>query len=73
MSMTQLGYMQAAPSLMMTTSGLKSLDEIQEEQQINEDLRWGVVRLYVYQNSASNVSGCGLFCALHMYGQSSSK
>ncbi|DBA98841.1 TPA: hypothetical protein ACH3X1_014603 [Trebouxia sp. C0004] len=39
MSMTQPGHMQAAPSLMMTTSGLKSLDEIHEEQQINEDLR----------------------------------
>ncbi len=41
MSMTQPGHMQAGPSLMMTTSGLKSLEEIQEEQQINEDLRWG--------------------------------
>lgn len=40
MSMTQPGHMQAAPSLMMTTSGLKSLDESQEEQQINEDLRY---------------------------------
>lgn len=61
MSMTQPGHMQA-PSLMMTTSGLKSLDEIHEEQQINEDLRWGILGascMHV-QKCAPNVICCGL-------------
>lgn len=57
MSMTQLGHMQAAPSLMMTTSGLKSLDEIQEEQQINEDLRQGCSTFASRQQYQSFVGG----------------
>ncbi len=75
MSMTQPGHMQAAPSLMMTTSGLKSLDEIQEEQQINEDLRWGIFQVVcVLKKSVHQqyyaVAHVG---ALHLSRQSSSK
>ena len=40
MVMTEHGHVPHSPSLMMTTSGLKSLDETEEEQQINQDLRY---------------------------------
>ena len=60
MSMTQPGHMQAAPSLMMTTSGLKSLDETQEEQQINVDLRWDICWVVCISKAAPNITCCGL-------------
>lgn len=59
MSTTQPGHMQAGPSLMMTTSGLKSLEETQEEQQINEDLRWAIFQVVCISNCAPNVTCCG--------------
>ncbi len=40
MSMDEPDHTQAAPAMMMTTSGLKSLEESHEEQQINQDLRY---------------------------------
>ena len=49
MTLAGAGHMEAAPLLMMTASGLKSLEESQEEIQINEDLR--------YPNLATCVDG----------------
>jgi len=73
MSMTQPGHMQAAPSLMMTTSGLKSLDETQEEQQINEDLRWDICWVVCISKAAPNITCCGLCECVALYRQSSRK